>query len=223
AIFDQVVAFLFALPGRAVEALSSLAATVGSFFSSIWNDARDLTKSALDSISSFVGSLPGRVAAIGPALLNAARSLGRRIGEGLSEIGNFASDIGKRIVNTIRGGINYIIDGINRGIADIDDRIPINLPRLPRFERGGIVDSPTVALLGEKGKREVVLPLTDPGRANQLAEQSGLTKILSRGTAAPTVNLTAVLDGFGVMRVVRMVVDDTLAEQGDELAFGTRG
>jgi phage-related protein len=218
AIFDLVVAFFSSMGQRALDALVNWGGNVLTFFTNLWSNIQSLVAVGIDAVVNFFGSLPGRVAALGPALLNAARGLGRRIGEGLGEIGNFASDIGKKIVSQIKSGINFIIDGINRGIADIDDRIPIGLPRLPRFERGGIVDSPTVALLGERNKREVVLPLTDPGRARQLAEQSGLAQILSRGATAPTINLTAVLDGFGVMKVVRMVVGDVLDDQGAELA-----
>jgi phage-related protein len=219
---EAIAGFLEALPGRALAALGSFASTVGDAIRTGVHAAEDFVSSGVDRITGFIGSLPGRVRALGPALLDAARSLGRRIGDGLSEIGNFASNIGSRIVSAVKGGINRIIDGINSGIASIDDRIPISLPRLPHFERGGVVDSPTVALLGEKGKKEVVLPLTDPQRTRELAQQSGLTKILGSGGAAPTVNLTAVLDGFGLIRVIDMRVDAALGDQGAELAFGAR-
>jgi hypothetical protein len=122
----------------------------------------------------------------------------------------------------VKGGVNSIIRSINSGIADIDNKIPISLPRLPYLERGGIIDSPTVALIGEKNKREVVLPLTDPQRTRELAAQSGLTKILGAGTSSPTINLTAVLDGFGIIKVIDMRVDAALNDQGSELASGAR-
>lgn len=48
---------------------------------------------------------------------------------------------------------------------------------------GAIVTKPTVSLIGEAG-REVVIPLTRPTRARQLAEQSGLTQILAPQGAA---------------------------------------
>lgn len=222
AVFDLVVGFFQSLGERALNALASFGSSVLDFFVGLGDNIRTFVSDGIDAVINFFYTLPGRIASLGPLLLDAARGLGRKIGDGLGEIGNFASDIGKKIVGTIKSGINFVIDGINRGIAEIDDKIPISLPRLPRFERGGVIDSPTVALLGEKGKREVVLPLTDPGRARQLAEQSGLSKILSRGAAAPTINLTAVLDGFGLIKVMRMVAGDVLDEQGAELGFGAR-
>lgn len=221
-VLDTVLGFLASLPGRAFDALSSFASLVGGMIKSGFDAGVNFVRNGVEQIANFVGSIPGRVRALGPALLDAARSLGRRIGDGLSEIGNFASNIGSRIVSTVKGGINRIIDGINGGIASIDDKIPISLPRLPHFERGGVIDSPTVALLGEKGKKEVVLPLTDPARTRELAQQSGLTKILGQGGTAPTVNLTALLDGFGLIRVMDMRIDAALSDQGSELAFGAR-
>lgn len=48
----------------------------------------------------------------------------------------------------------------------------------PGYADGEIVDRPTLAMLGEGGNREVVIPLTKPARAAQLAQQSGLTALL---------------------------------------------
>ncbi|KAA9379602.1 hypothetical protein F5972_08070 [Microbispora cellulosiformans] len=80
------------------------------------------------------------------------------------------------------------IRNLNNVIADVQRSVTIgivanvNLRGLPAYDHGGIVDSPTVALLGERNRREVVIPLTKPERARQLAAESGLTRIL--GTPA---------------------------------------
>ncbi|MEZ0073628.1 hypothetical protein [Planotetraspora sp. GP83] len=80
------------------------------------------------------------------------------------------------------------IRNLNSVIADVQRSVTIgivanvNLRGLPAYDHGGIVDSPTVALLGERNRREVVIPLTKPERARQLAAESGLTRIL--GTRA---------------------------------------
>jgi phage-related protein len=221
-IFSAVFSF-FANLGATVRGLvADVASSIGDAFLHGFEMAKGWVLSGISAISSFIHRLPDIITGIGPAMRNAAASIGRKIGEGLSQIGNFASDIGRKIVSTVRGGVNSIIDSINRGIADIDNKIPIGLPRLPHLERGGIVDSPTVALIGEKGKREVVLPLTDPARARELAVQSGLTKILGAQGGPPQVSLTAVLDGFGLIKVIDLRVDQALNDQGAELGHGAR-
>ncbi|MFI7467403.1 hypothetical protein [Nonomuraea sp. NPDC049646] len=81
------------------------------------------------------------------------------------------------------------IRDLNAVIADVERSVTIGivanvrgLSGLPAFGAnadGGIITSPMVSLLGEGGKPEVVIPLTKPARARQLAEQSGLTSILA--------------------------------------------
>jgi phage-related protein len=192
-----------------------------------WNAITGTVSAGVEKVSAFIGSLPGRVAAFAGSMFNAAASLGAAIGRGLSNIGNFASDIGGKIVGTIKSGINAVIASINNGIARIDAVIPGSLPRMSFFERGGIVDEPTMSVLGEKHKREVVLPLTDRARTLQLAQESGLIDMLRGsgvgGGGVPVVNVTAILDGFGVLQVVDQRVEVKMNDQGRELAAGTRG
>ena len=195
---------------------------------SAWNAITGTVSEGVEKVTGFIGSLPGRVSAFAGRMFDAATSLGAAIGRGLSNIGNFASDIGGKIVGTIKSGINKVIGSINSGIAQIDSFLPGSLPRLSFFERGGIVDEPTLAMMGEKGKREVVLPLTNKARTLQLAQESGLLDMLRAsgamgGSGVPNVFVTAVLDGFGVMRVVDQRVEVKMDEQGRELAFGSRG
>ncbi len=72
----------------------------------------------------------------------------------------------KQPINWIIGGVNAIIDGLNSLSFDIPDWVPFvggqkwgfNIPKIPELARGGIVDTPTRALIGEAG-REAVVPL----------------------------------------------------------------
>ena len=86
---------------------------------------------------------------------------------------NGVKDIFKNIVDGLVGifkaPINLIIDGINAFISGLNkikipDWVPavggkgINIPKIPKLAQGGIIDKPTVAVVGEAGK-EVVMPL----------------------------------------------------------------
>lgn len=79
----------------------------------------------------------------------------------------------KNIVDSLAGmfrqPINLIIDGMNAFIGGLNkikipDWVPavggkgINIPKIPKLARGGIVDSPIIAQIGEAGK-EAVMPL----------------------------------------------------------------
>ena len=72
----------------------------------------------------------------------------------------------KTPINWIIGGINSVIDGLNSLSIKVPDWVPfvggqtwgLNIPKIPKLARGGIVDKPTRALIGEAG-REAIIPL----------------------------------------------------------------
>ena len=72
-------------------------------------------------------------------------------------------------VNTIIRGINKMIDGVNTIEVKIPDWVPViggkgfkfnipKIPEIPTLAEGGIVRSPTLAMIGERGP-EAVIPL----------------------------------------------------------------
>ena len=80
-------------------------------------------------------------------------------------------------INLIIDGINAFISGLNK--LKIPDWVPVvgglglNIPKIPKLARGGIIDSPTVAVVGEAGK-EAVMPLErNTGWIDQLANKLG--------------------------------------------------
>lgn len=103
-----------------------------------------------------------------------------------SKAWNGIKDIFKNIVDGLVGifkfPINLIIDGINAFISGLNkvkvpDWVPavggkgINIPKIPKLARGGIIDSPTVAMIGEAGK-EAVMPLeNNTSWIDQLADK----------------------------------------------------
>lgn len=93
------------------------------------------------------------------------------------------SDIWSGIWSTIKGFINKIIDGINKMIGglnklkfDAPDWVPfiggksfgINIPKIPRLARGGVVSEPTLAMVGDAG----------PGNPEIVAPEKMLRKII---------------------------------------------
>lgn len=117
---------------------------------------------------------------------------------------NLGTKIGNLIGNAIKSGINGVIswieNKINQAIGAINLAIklinlipgvhvdPISRLRLPRLAKGGIVDSATIAMIGEQGK-EAVVPLENNTEwMDKLAD-----RITSRRTA-PT-KLVLMVDG----------------------------
>lgn len=89
------------------------------------------------------------------------------------------------IGNIIKGAINWIIDKINGFIQGVNDllqgldnvsstlgiSVSFRVGKIPRLAKGGVIDGPTVAMLGEAGK-EAVVPLENNTQwIDQLAEK----------------------------------------------------
>ena len=72
----------------------------------------------------------------------------------------------KDFVNVIISGVNALIKGLNKVSFDIPDWVPaiggnkfgFNIPLIPKLAQGGVIDKPTLAMVGEAGK-EAVMPL----------------------------------------------------------------
>jgi hypothetical protein len=94
----------------------------------------------------------------------------------------------KGAINFIIRGINLMISGLNKVKFKVPDWVPIvggksfgiNIPKVPALAKGGIVNRPTLAMIGEAGN-EAVMPLdkipdilkNTMGDAIQKVEHSG--------------------------------------------------
>lgn len=91
--------------------------------------------------------------------------------EGVKQIFSGVMDtlgsIMKGPLNAVISLINAAIGGLNKISVDVPDWIPglggktfgFNIPKIPYLAQGGIIDSPTLAMMGEQGKSEAVVPL----------------------------------------------------------------
>jgi hypothetical protein len=193
----NVLAFLEALPGRAAAALAALPGMIGGAFRDAWNWAKREVSAGADAVVDFARKLPGR-------------------------IGGFFDNVGHAILNGLKSGINGVIGSFNHGIDNAGSFLHISLPHIPYLAQGGIVDSPTLAMIGERG-REVVLPTDNPARAQELLEQSGLASMMAQGaTGSTNVYVTAVLGTGEILKVLDQRVELKVSRQADNLASGVR-
>ncbi|HEM4703833.1 TPA: hypothetical protein U1022_001550 [Streptococcus suis] len=90
---------------------------------------------------------------------------------------------------TIENAVNGFIGMIN-GVIGLINNIPgvslgsIGYVNLPRLARGGIVDNPTVAMIGEAGK-EVVMPLENTGFLQTMGRVVGGAVVNALGGSLP--------------------------------------
>lgn len=162
------------------EALTALGKFIGDMIKWIVNDGIPLLIKATAKLS--VALLKWLVD-IGPDLIKGlagfaaelAKSLITAVIGALSDLGKFGLEIGKAFANGIISVINtQIVDRINKLLEfTIDPPGPgptfkINapdIPRIPMLAEGGIVNGPTLAMIGEAGP-EAVIPLSGRNMPN---------------------------------------------------------
>jgi phage-related protein len=96
----------------------------------------------------------------------------------------------KSPLNAVISGINILINGLNKIHFDVPSWVPkiggkgfgINISRIPYLAQGGIIDQPTLAMVGERGK-EAVMPLeNNTGWIDTLA-----SKLNSKGQSSDEI------------------------------------
>ena len=149
---------------------------------SIWSAIKGVTSGAVGAIGGFVDAILGFFRSIPGAIMGALSGLWeiitRPFRDAYNTISGVASDI-KSAFSEAVGFVKGIWNGFARAWNGIEINIPsvdiplvgsigggsVSLPNLPILGAGGIINGPTLALLGERG-REAVVPL--PARGDLL-------------------------------------------------------
>ena len=156
--------------------VTSVLSNVSNWFGEMFTNAYNAVKDAFSSIGDFFSGVWETVKSI---FVNAGQMVGEAVG------GAFKSAV-NAVLGTIENVVNGFIGMIN-GVLDVVRNLPglgwigsVSTVSLPRLARGGIVDSPTIAMIGEAGK-EAVVPL----------ENTGFIQTLGRVVSSAVVNAMA--------------------------------
>jgi len=90
-------------------------------------------------------------------------------------------------ISSVVNAINNVIKGANAALATL--KLPqisyLPQPQLPKFAQGGVVNGPTLAMVGEGGEREYIIPESKMARAsaNYLGGMRGNAAIQSQGSS----------------------------------------
>ena len=91
------------------------------------------------------------------------------------------------------------------------------------YALGGRVNQPTLALIGEAGVPEAVVPMGSAQQARQVASDTGLLQLIGTApTAKPGINIRVFIGDREITDIIRVEVDDALDGQAGALAAGTR-
>lgn len=183
---------------KAWNALTNVFSSIGTWFGERWNDvttalanvatwfgnifktAFEAVKNAFSTIGSFFSGVWTTVKNI---FVNAGQMVGSAVGGAFKSAVNAVLGTIENVVNGFIGMINGVLDTV-RGLPGLGWVGSVGYVSLPRLARGGIIDSPTVAMIGEAGK-EVVMPLENTGFLQTMGRIVGGAVVNALGGGLP--------------------------------------
>lgn len=201
------------LLGVALKAIWDSRAQIGQFLSWLGNQFMNMLK-AIGKFFEDVGKrITGFFTWLNEQIFKAYDWVIKGTQDNLRKIGEFATKLWESVVKTIKGIINGVMRAIANtinaainGINSIIDRVnslprsvglSISIPRIPtlpvpQFADGGVVTRPTLAMVGEGGEPEYIIPASRMGAASAAyqAGARGADVLAGRGTGQPVINIT---------------------------------
>jgi phage-related protein len=187
-VWNGFMGFLSDSFGYIADWWNELWSGVGRFLEDTWNNIVNFFKGVLgfvvdlflnwtvygfiirnwETIRTFIVNLWGGIVTFFQDTLN---NVGGFFESVFTGIGDFVRGIFDGMIRGIKGYVNALIDLINGVIGGINNvgsfirditggAVNVKVGKIPRLAKGGFVDSPTTALIGEAGP-EVVTPLRD--------------------------------------------------------------
>ena len=161
------------------EGIKKTFSSVGTWFKNVFQGAWNGIKNVFSAVGSFFGGIWNTIK---EKFTNIGQKIGDAVGGAFKKAVNAVLGTAVKIINGFISAINWAIDVINK--------IPgVNLSKLsslevPQLARGGVIDSATLAVVGEQGK-EAVVPLEN--NLGWLDKLAGMLNERMGGTSGPIV------------------------------------
>ena len=145
----------------AIASISSRFPVLGAVLSGLWKSIQDVWGNIKAIFSNIIGFIDNVFSGNWSAAWGNVVSI---FGNVFGELANIA----KAPINAVISVINMVLSKINEMKISIPDWVPgvggktlgFNIPQIPMLATGGIATAPTLAMVGEGGEPEAVLPLS---------------------------------------------------------------
>ena len=213
---------------NAWEKVKEIFAKIPEWFSNIFSKAWEGIKTAWDGVKKFFQGIWDGITGVFKGIGTWFSDIFKKAVEGIKGAWDGIKDwfgklwegiknVVKAPINWIIGGINSVIDGLNSLSIKVPDWVPfvggqtwgVNIPKIPKLARGGIVDSGTPFIAGEAGA-EAVIPLENNNQwiykfAHAFADGlstfydgDNFTQTPNKGAGGKIVNINLYLDNVNV-------------------------
>jgi len=183
AMVDDIYNFLINLPMYMITLGAEFVAAVISFASEAYATATSWISSLVNDVINFIMNLPSACADAGASFVAAA---GQWASDAYNAVLDWIKQIPSAVSNAISGAWDSIKAQFNSGFT-----VGIQAAGGNAYANGGVITSPEVALIGEAGYPEVIVPIDGSANAMNLWQTAG--RMLGVGGAqsavVPTVSL----------------------------------
>jgi tape measure domain-containing protein len=140
-------------------------------------------------------AISGLVQAIGSIFRNVTQAITSPFQAAFQTVRGIVNQILNGVGNAVRGvvqAINNIIRGANGALARLKmPQIPyLPSPNIPQFAEGGVVTQPTMAMVGEGGEPEYIIPASKMQEAMKRYAEGKRGNGVIPSTVSPQVNVT---------------------------------
>lgn len=239
-VFGQIGLFVFqgivSAIDKALENFSNMVQFISSLCSGDWKNAMgrmgEAASQAVTNIKNVFSNIPNW-------FKNTFSDAWSKVQQVFSKGGQVFAGIQDGITSTFRKVVNNLISGLNtiiripfRNINNMLNKIrsikimdlspfgslwpqnPITVPSIPYLAKGGIINQPTLAMVGEAGK-EAVMPLEkNTDWIDKLADKIS-SRIGAGGREKINVNVVLEGDAAGIFRVVKVEADNYTKTTGN--------
>lgn len=145
----------------AIAAISSRFPALGAVLSGLWKSVQDVWGNIKAIFSNIIGFIDNVFSGNWSAAWGNVVSI-------FGNVFGALANIAKAPINAVISVINMVLSKINEMKISIPDWVPVvggktlgfNIPQIPMLATGGIATAPTLAMVGEGGEPEAVLPLS---------------------------------------------------------------
>ena len=205
-IFAKIPEWFSNIFSEAWKGIQSIWNNVGKFFSDIW----DGIKKAFSAVGTWFSDIFKNAVKGIKGAFDGVKTWFKNLWNGIWSVV-------KTPINWIIDGINSLIDGLNSLSIKVPDWVPfvggqtwgVNIPKIPKLAKGGIVDSGTPFIAGEAGA-EAVIPLENNNQwiykfahafadgLSSFYDGDNFTQTPNKGAGGKVVNINLYLDNVNV-------------------------
>ena len=232
-VWNTIVSVVTGIINRLRSSISNVFHTIRSIISTVWNTVRSVSSNVWNGIRS---TISGIVNGIRSTISNVFNSIKSKIIGVWNGVKSATSRIWSGIVSSVKSPINSIIrmvNGMINSLNSINIRIPkipkwvpgiggkggqtigFNIPNVPALATGGVVNEPTLAIVGDAGRSnpEIVAPqkMISSIVGQELSKALGRVKpVPAGGSGTITIEVPIYLEGREIARATAPYMDREL-------------